>query len=435
MIHALPLFAALLGAAPPPPAPFTPPAADDAPAADAASEGYTPPEEDSPLTLTGYVDVGFARAAGNGSSFHPDDTRIPADYGADAFATAVNSRGEVASIDAGGRYVNGFLPRSVGIGSHASFLVNTASADMRYAPAGLPFFVFARAQLLPRFGSDGAKTELVLQQAFGRISPIPGHELSLSLGKFDPVFGIEYLENEANIRTNVTPSLIARYTTGQVLGAKAFYRLQLPALWSALSLNASVTNGSTKVDSLQVADVSLTGGLFGAARLGYELQLHRLQVKLGASGEVGPRNDQSDARSLQRALGFDARLVAGWVSLAGEYFRGVDDPGRSEGKLTGTGRYALASGFHVEGYYSTLAVGVPLGGAALERLTLYGRYGRRRGGFTGYGDLLTSRVTAGARLDAWGALALKAEYLFNHEHAGAPRVPNDVFTASAVYTW
>ena len=42
---------------------------------------------------------------------------------------------------------------------------------------------------------------------------------------------------EANIRTGITPSLIARYTTGHSLGVKAFYRVQLAPLWSAISLN------------------------------------------------------------------------------------------------------------------------------------------------------------------------------------------------------
>jgi hypothetical protein len=32
-------------------------------------------------------------------------------------------------------------------------------------------------------------------------------------------------------------------------------------------------------------------------------------------------------------------------------------------------------------------------------------------------------------------LSLKAEYLFNRENAGAPRVDNDVFAASAVYVF
>ena len=51
--------------------------------------------------------------------------------------------------------------------------------------------------------------------------PFDAPELALTVGKFDSVFGIEYLENQANIRTGITPSLIARYTTGQSLGAKA----------------------------------------------------------------------------------------------------------------------------------------------------------------------------------------------------------------------
>ena len=73
----------------------------------------------------------------------------------------------------------------------------------------------------------------------------------------ESVFGIEYLDNEAPLRTGITPSLIARYTTGWQLGAKAFYRVQLPDFWSAFSLNAAVTNNSTFIDSLQPSAVSL----------------------------------------------------------------------------------------------------------------------------------------------------------------------------------
>ena len=69
--------------------------------------------------------------------------------------------------------------------------------------------------------------------------PFDSQELALSVGKFDSVFGIEYLDNQANIRTGITPSLIARYTTGQSIGAKLFYRLQIAPLWSALSLNVA----------------------------------------------------------------------------------------------------------------------------------------------------------------------------------------------------
>jgi hypothetical protein len=399
--------------------------------------GYTPEEAatPSPFRISGYVDVGFAKAQGRGSSFHPDDTRVPADYGADAFAPAVNSRGEVASLDASGRFVNGFLPYTVDIGGRGSFLLNTASLDLFYEPGSAPVLVFARAQLLPRFGQGSEGTRLLLQQAFGRVTPFTGHEFTLTVGRFDSVFGIEYLENESPLRTGITPSLMARYTTGHQLGAKALYRRQIPALESAVSLNVAVTNGSSRVESLQTADLSLTGVPYVSARLGYELQLLRLQVKLGASGQTGARNDQNDSNVRQTQLGADARITAGWLSLAGEYVRARDDAGTAPGKHTGTGDFFYASSFEVDGFYGTLALALPVGADSLRTATVYGRYDRRAAEFHGFGGILTSRYTVGTRLDFWSVLSVKAEYLFNRENAGAPRVDNDVFAASAVYTF
>jgi hypothetical protein len=409
----------------------------EAEASASVPRGYTPEEvvETSPFRISGYVDVGFAKAQGRGSSFHPDDTRVPADYGADAFAPAVNSRGEVASLDAGGRFVNGFLPRTVDIGGHASFLLNTASLDLFYEPSSAPVMVFARAQFLPRFEKGSGGTRLLLQQAFGRVTPFSGHEFMLTLGRFDSVFGIEYLENESPLRTGITPSLMARYTTGHQLGAKALYRRHFPSVSSAASLNVAVTNGSSRVDSLQTADLSLTGLPYVSARLGYELQLLRLQVKLGLSGQTGARNDQSDAKVRQTQLGADARLTAGWLSLAAEYVSARDGAGTAPGKHTGVGDFFYASSFAVDGLYGTLALAVPVEAQALRTATVYGRYDRRAAEFHGFGGILTSRFTVGTRLDFWSVLSVKAEYLFNRENAGAPRVDNDVFAASAVYVF
>ena len=84
-----------------------------------APEGFVLPETSvdvPPLVILGYVDVGFAKAQGDGTSFAPGDPRPEPDYHVDPFAPAVNARGEVASTDAGGKAVNGFLPRSVNIG-------------------------------------------------------------------------------------------------------------------------------------------------------------------------------------------------------------------------------------------------------------------------------------------------------------------------------
>ena len=93
--------------------------------------------------ITGYVDVGFAKAQGNGTSFPASyataPPRGPADYYVDTFAPAVNSRGEAASVAAPpGTTIAGFLPRSAGIGGKPSFLINTADVDLRYTAPELP---------------------------------------------------------------------------------------------------------------------------------------------------------------------------------------------------------------------------------------------------------------------------------------------------------
>ncbi|HZX43402.1 MAG TPA: hypothetical protein VFE93_16305, partial [Myxococcaceae bacterium] len=190
-----------------------------------------------------------------------------------------------------------------------------------------------------------------------------------------------------------------------------------------------------EVDALQPETLSFTGVPVGSARLGYELSLLGTELKLGASGLYGPRNDQQDSSVTQRQLGLDARLFVGPVSLSGEYVNLLQDPARAPPKPTGTGVYTIASGFKVYGFYLEVAWVLPVRDRVLSGLTLYGRYDRRKGGFHGTPQLLTSRWTVGGRLELWSVLALKAEVLFNRENAGAATVDNDVFTTSAVFSF
>ena len=410
---------------------------DDQPPPPPPAAAYTPadPASSQPaLRFTGYADVGFARAQGDGTSFAPGDARLPADYGVDAFAPAVNSRGDAASTDSGGRFTNGFLPRSAGIGGRASFLVNTVDLDVRYQPASLPIFLFTRLQLVPRLFASGAETRLVVEQAFARVSPFSSQELLLSAGKFDSVFGVEYLENEANLRTGVTPSLIARYTTGQSLGVKAFYRLELAALQSAVSLNLAATNGGTLVETLQPQDASLTGTPVLSARIGYELKLARFELKLGASGLSGPRNDQHQASVRQKAIGADLRLLALGFELRAEALALKQDAGGGD-KQNGLGTDTVVSGFEARGGYAQLSWTLPFALGALRRVTPYGRYDRRHAQFEGFTPITVDRITAGLRVDLWENLLLKGEALWNRELLGAPQVANDVLTSSLVYSW
>jgi hypothetical protein len=415
---------------PPAPEPVDEPSEND-------PEGYTPPVEGaaapSPVVLNGYVDVGFANAQGNGTSFPPGDTRLPADYGVDPFQTAVNSRGDVASTDSRGLFTNGFLPSSMGIGGRPSFMLNAGVFDLKYNAPGAPLMVFTRLAVLPRFNETGDATRAILEQAFGRIVPLDSVELAVSVGKFDSVFGIEYLDNQSNIRTGVTPSLIARYTTGQSVGAKVFYRLQLAPLWSALSLNVAATNSGTFVEALQTPDISLTGTPVGSARLGYELNLPKVQVKVGASGMYGPRNDQDDRAATQRALGVDLRVAVAGVYLNAEAIDVREDPGGP--KTNAGGQFLLASWFHARGFYAQLAWGLALDVGPLRKVTPYARYEMRNATFEGFTPVTVDRFTAGLRLDVWDSLIVKAEVLVNRELAGAPEVANDVGTASVVYSW
>ena len=411
--------------------------ADEEQAIEEPATGSTP--QVAPLVVTGYVDVGFAKAQGDGTSFHPADNRAPLDYGVDPFAPAVNSRGEAAStdpgVDASGnpRFVNGFLPRSAGIGGTPSFLLNTANADFRYTSPELPVMVFTRVQLVPRLEGTGELTRLFLEQAFGRVAPIKSAELAISVGKFDSVFGIEYLENQANFRIGITPSLLARYTTGTSTGVKVFYRFQLIAISSAVSINASATNSGTFVEALQGSSRSLTGVPVGTARLGYELNLARLSVKLGASVERGPRNDQNDRAAMQLLYGFDLRLFVGGLTLMGEFVK-VDEDEGNPNKLTGTGTYAFSSDFYAQGFWLQAAYELPLPIAPF-RITPYARYEQRHGEFVGFASIAVDRLTAGLNVGVGENLIVKGEYLVNRELEGAPTVANNVITSSVVWTW
>jgi len=400
---------------------------------DSGDTGYRNVDPEPAFTINGFVDLGYVDAQGNGTSFAPGDTRVPADYGVDAFAPSVNSFGDAASTRTDD-FTNGFLPTSAGVGGRPSFLINGLSTDLRYTSASKKLIVFSRVAVLPRFG-DEQNTRLWLRQAFARVIPFDAHELALFVGKFDSVYGIEYLDNPSNIRTGVTQSLFARYTTGESIGAKLFYRTQIAPLWSALSINASATNSGSMSEALMPAEVSLTGRPVFAGRLGYELNLPRVQVKLGANAVRGPRNDQHDPDVEQRIQGVDARLYFAGISLSGEYSRVEQDEGTRAEKFTGGGKQFFASRFWAEGGWLQLSYRLPWTAGFVTGITPYVRGEQRRAEFGGFTPIKVRRLTAGMRVDMGEAAALKAEWLKNDEVAGAPMVNNDVFAMSLVLSY
>jgi len=401
---------------------------------DAGDADYRNPDPEPTFSVNGFVDLGYVDAEGDGTSFAPGDTRVPADYGVDAFAPAVNSFGDAASTRTD-NFTNGFLPNSAGVGGRPSFLINGLSTDLRYTSASKRLMVFSRVQVLPRYGDGGQETRLWMRQAFVRVIPFDAHELALFIGKFDSVYGIEYLDNPSNIRTGVTQSLFARYTTGESMGAKLFYRFQIAPLWSALSLNASATNSGSMSEALMPAEVSLTGRPVFAGRIGYELNLPRVQLKIGASAVRGPRNDQHDPGVKQRIQGVDARIYFWGISLSAEYSRVEQDEGSRAEKFTGAGEQFFASSFWAEGGWAQLSYRLPFSHGLVTGITPYVRGEQRRAEFGGFTPIKVRRITAGLRLDLGDSAALKGEWLKNDEIAGAPTVKNDVVTVSLVFSY
>src|SRR5204862_2723352 len=187
-------------------------------------------------------------------------------------------------------------------------------------------------------------------------------------------------------------------------------------------------------EALQPTDASLTGVPIVSGRLGYELNLPRVQVKVGASALRGPRNDQFDREARLDMVGFDARLYILGVALGGEYVH-VDEDEGAGGKQTGAGEFPIASAFHAEGFWAQAAYGLRVAAGPLRAIAPYGRYERRHAWFEGFRPITVARLTFGLRIDLWSAVALKAEGLINQELSGAPTVDNNVFTTSAVFSW
>jgi hypothetical protein len=167
-----------------------------------------------------------------------------------------------------------------------------------------------------------------------------------------------------------------------------------------------------------------------------------MSIKVGASFENGPRNDQELSPDIPETLyGFDLRIILPTFVLSGEYVHiEEEDAGEimqaNPPKLAGSGAYPDITEFYAHGFWIQAAEGLPLSIDPF-RITLYGRYEQRHAQFPdAMGSTLTvDRITGGVNVGLGESLQLKAEYLVNRELSGAPQVANNVFTSSAVWTW
>ncbi len=385
------------------------------------------------VTLSGYVDFGFFVPTGNGAGYLQDFgnkifPKYAGQYGwvfyGDILATAVNSRGDVADLgEAPGvdRY------DSVNSRGALGFILNVANLNVRAAFREDLLFTVG-LNFTPRTGNDfnlGDTFDLDLAQV--EWMPTADQRLSLFAGKMESLMGVEYRTRHSPMRFGITPSLIARYTTGTPLGVKARAKL---FKGDFLTVAAAFTNGSSTTEQFHFYDeidsnsgktfsgrLSLKPtGLFDSAPLG--------DLELGVSGEWGPQDHARDTKDPLWFVGVDLLWDIGPVGVEAQYLKG--------GAAGREVDHAYGLRLNDSGYLAIFWRITSLLGVLVR--------GEFRDAFVWLGDeraYLTRswRATVGARVSFNEHVTLKAEYLFNGEYGGVPNVPNDVFTSSLVLAY
>ncbi len=383
----------------------------------------------SALTWSGYLDVGFFIPSGNGAGYTQDfgHARFPeyaGRYGwvflGDILAPAVNARGEPADLgDAVG--VDRF--DSVDSRGAPGFILNEANFAVHSAlsPSALVTVSF---NLVPRTGNDFRLGD-VFDVDLAQVEWLPGdaQRTSIFAGKTDSVLGIEYRDRKSARRFGITPSLLARYTTGTALGLKVRSKLGVDD-W--LVVAAALTNGSNTIESFHFYDeIDRNAGKTLSGRLSARLPLPAwLELELGLSGSWGAQDRALASGEALWFFGPDLIGHLGALDLKAQWLTG-GAPGDET-----SGAYGLD--LHGGGYLEADYMFSPSFGALgrIEYRHAFVWLGSERAYLT-----RSWRATLGARW-VWSARAsLRAEYLRNGEYGGVPGIRNDVFTSSLVLSY
>jgi len=376
-----------------------------------------------PIKLTGYGDLGLFATQGDGSGFRRDIGHkvFPGRSGfgwvfyGDLLATPVNSRGDVADL---GQAPGVDRFDSVHSQGHLTFLVNelNLSVDAGLGPSAL---LTSSVNFTPRAGGDfrlGDSFDVDLVQL--EWMPTDDGKTSIFVGKVDSVLGIEYKGRKPPERFGITPSLIARYTTGTAVGLKA--RTLLAG--DHLVLAAAVTNGSFGTEQFhffQETDSNNFKTLSGRAAV--RIPIGSGSLELGPSGQWGTQDGTPDGSGAMWFVGADAELETPRVDLKAQWLKGKA-PGD---EVTMTYALDLKQGGYVEAnVIVTPTLGV-LGRAEFRDAEV-------QQGMTRLYITKNWRATAGLRLIFSPHAIIKAEYCHNGEYGGIPSIPDDVVTTSAV---
>jgi hypothetical protein len=385
------------------------------------------------VTIGGYIDFGFFAPQGDGSGIIRDQGNVlfpqyampGSRYGwvflGDILSTAVNSRGEVADLGDPTGAPDRF--DSVNSGGAPGFIVNEVNLTLT-SGLGSSALATASVNFAPRTGSNFSLGDFFdVDIAQLEWMPTRSQKTSIFVGKFDSVLGIEYRDRKANQRFGITPSLIARYTTGTALGLKVRTKLGPDDL---VVIAASVTNGSFTTEQFHFYnEIDTNAGKTGSGRLSLRPPLP-FDLELGVSGSYGAQDRSPNSDGAMWFWGGDLMARVASVDVKAQYLRG----GAPGDPLNGV--YGLK--LHGGGYFETDWMITPMFGVIgrieyRDAFVWLGNPASPEGADRAY---LTKswRGTGGVRLVLGERVVVKAEYLRNGEYGGIPEIANDVFTMS-----
>lgn len=376
-----------------------------------------------PIKITGYGDIGLFGTDGDGTGFRRDIGHkiFPerSGYGwvfyGDLLATQINSRGDVADL---GQAPGVDRFDSVHSRGNLTFLVNELNLGVQ-AGLGSSALFTSSVNFTPRTGTDfrlGDSFDVDLAQL--EWMPTDDGKTSIFVGKVDSVLGIEYKNRKPPERFGITPSLIARYTTGTAIGIKA----RTLIAGDHVILAAAVTNGSFGTEQFHFfreVDTNNFKTLSGRGALRLPIPGGTLEV--GPSGEWGTQDGVSDNGGKMWFVGIDAEIQMPRIDIKAQWLKGKapGDP------VSMTYALDLKQGGYVEANLLVTPVIGVLGRAefrdaevseGMDRLYITQNW----------------RATAGMRLIFSPNVIVKGEYSHNGEYGRSPSIPDDVVTTSAV---
>jgi len=395
------------------------------------------------VTVSGYVDFGFFATQGDGSGVVQDVGPAPSrafpEYAnkfawvflGDLLSPAVNSRGEPADL--------GNLPGvnradSIHAGGAPSFIVNEVNLTLQGA-LGESALATASVNYLPRSGRDFALGDTFdVDIAQVEWMPTASRRWSIFAGKMESVVGIEYRDRKARDRFGITPSLIARYTTGNPLGVKVRGKLGTDD-WLIIAL--ALTNGSSTTETFHFYDeIDSNAGKTASGRLAMRAPSGLFEV--GASGMYGPQDHAQDSRDAMWFVGVDLQVHHRGFEVKGQWLYGRA-PGEQSGRTYGDDHrpygLRLRAGAYLEANWMVLPyLGFLVRGDLRDAVVWLGDPDAPGGGDRIY-ITKSWRGTGGVRVVPNEHVAVKAEYLRNGEYGRVPSIRNDVLVASLVLSY